>query len=58
MSLILATSSHFTIAPAFAKKQICSKWDVENVFAPNLDPKWEKSLVKTSTKGYYINFLI
>jgi hypothetical protein len=52
MSLILATSSHFTINPALAKKQICSKWDVKGAFAPNLEPKWEKSLIKTSTNGY------
>jgi hypothetical protein len=51
-SLILAVSSHFTITPVLAKKQICSKWDIKGAFAPNLEPKWEKSLVKTSTIGY------
>ena len=52
MSLILAVSSHFTLNPALAKKQICSKWDVKGAFAQNLEPKWEKSLVKTSIIGY------
>ena len=51
MSLILAISSHFTLAPVLAKKQICSKWDIKGIFAQNLEPKWEKSLVKTSTIG-------
>jgi hypothetical protein len=52
ISLVLAVSSHFTITPVLAKKQICSKWDIQGAFAPNLEPKWEKSLVKTSTIGY------
>jgi hypothetical protein len=52
MSLILAISSHFTIAPVLAKRQICSKWDIKGAFALNLEPKWEKSFVKTSTIGY------
>ena len=38
MSLILAVSSHFTITPVLAKKQICSKWDTKSAFAPNLEP--------------------
>jgi hypothetical protein len=57
ISLVLAILSHFTIAPALAKKPICSKWDIKSAFAPNLEPKWEKSLVKTSTIGYYNQLL-
>lgn len=51
-NLILAISSHFTIASTLAKKQIFSKWGIRGAFAPNLEPKWEKNFVKTSTIGY------
>jgi len=50
-SLILAIFSHFTITPVLANKQICSKWDIKGTFAQNLEPKWEKNIVKTSTNG-------
>lgn len=39
MNLIIAISSHFTIAPASAKNQICSKWDTKGTFDPNLERK-------------------
>jgi hypothetical protein len=51
---ILAGYSHFAITPILAKKQICSKWEIKSRFAWNLGPKWEKSLVKTSTIDYEV----